>query len=335
MSEPARYRPQATPALPTSEDHLTKDGVGYDFCHPLMQYDPFSMGQIRRDPRDRQRQRCLAVLQRFLAVEPERLAHGLHGEVLPWKRLQQDELLTDHFPTAVAIRQWARAAPRDRLGIGHTFDLLHRWGYLHSYTVSCDWDSQPFILSATTTGGAAVATVRAQLHKQTPYFAIEGPTGAVIGYVDALAPRRVEQEARVRSLEAERLGTVALARPMPEELDELALFEAELRRGPEQEQEVVAHLIEQSSSTQRFFAGFFDGERRTRVGFVDDQLEKGRVHITVELDLPLDPRLILGAITSFAELARLRKAGWPDRPEDEDEAYFEDIDQALGPRRNR
>ena len=71
-------------------DKLAKDEMGYDFAGVMLKAEDSGIAGIKKDPRDRVRERVLKVLGRRLKCEPQRLRHGLGEDSIPWGRLRRD-----------------------------------------------------------------------------------------------------------------------------------------------------------------------------------------------------------------------------------------------------
>jgi hypothetical protein len=306
-----------------------------DLIQPLLKIDAYHTAQITRDQRDQSRLRILGILRRFLGMEDEHLRCGINAESIPWKKIEREESLAPHYQTAIALREWSNVAARGRLGIGHVFELFHAWGYLHTLDVKCCWDRQPYHLDVAAlqtmpiSGKIERYTIDSKIFKQTAYYEICNQSGEVIGYVDALLPQNPEKNSRIRDRSAKLLGLIKLTRPGADS-GQISHFEAILRDGTDQA--TIAILKESGVSANRFFAKLFDDDDNP-IGFIDDRLEKGKIAIHCEFDRPIDRRILLGALTVFAELARLRKDGWPQKSVEPEKTPLTDIEKELGPRR--
>jgi hypothetical protein len=230
------------------------------------------------------------------------------------------------------LREWARIAPRERLGIDHVYRLLHRFGYMHTLEVFCNWDLQPFSLQASALGQPQ-ANIKSCIFKQTPYFEIADSTGHVMAYIDAVIPKKIQQTARVRDGKAALIGSLSLSRPIADDRVTETPFEIEIRRADEEQASIL--LKEQYVSQQRFLGTFYQAFDQTVVGSLEDKLERGKVKVICQMDLPIDERLLFGIVTNVAELARLRKRGWPDQGEEAVDEFFGDIESELGPSRKK
>jgi hypothetical protein len=72
-----------------------------------------------------------------------------------------------------------------------------------------------------------------------------------------------------------------------------------------------------------------------KVGRIEDKMSGGKIRTIIEVDLAI-PRLLTWAVGALmADLARIRRAGWPDVPSSGPEEEVESIEDALGPRRRR
>ena len=72
-----------------------------------------------------------------------------------------------------------------------------------------------------------------------------------------------------------------------------------------------------------------------KVGRIEDKTSGGKIRTIIEVDLAI-PRLLTWAVGALmVDLARLRRAGWPEVPSSGPEEQVESIEEALGPRRRR
>ncbi len=309
---------------------LHKDVIGYDLVGILLTTDEGSLAGIRKDPRNRLRERVLGVLKRRLAIEDERVRHGLGENSIPWGRLKRDDAMDKAL--AEELRRWWRKAPGEVLGIDHLRQALETTERMHSFALNAEWDLNPVTL-AVLADNKPVAFGQTGLHKEHRFFIFKDPTGEVLAYVDAMQPRRPEQASRVRTKKGETVALLTLVTPGP--ADDLGdeskrRFVAEVR----DKQGVVQLTVrEVRASPQSFRAVITDAEGR-EVGSVEDELSKGKVRTKIELDAAMSRTVAWGLGAVLADLARLRKRGWPEVPEQVSDEV-PSVEDALGPRRRR
>ncbi len=312
-------------------ERLKKDPVGYDFAGVILIADDSSIAGVRKGGNNPLRERLLRLLGRRLGVVPERLRHGLGEDSVPWGKLKRQPELDRQL--AYELRSTWRRAPGEVLGIGQTRDVLERLGRMHSCELRCEWDLSP-VQIAVSSLGKPVAHARSAIHKQHAYFVFTSPEGQVLAYVDALAPRRAEQVARIRDHKGVTLATVRLLTPTvtgePDPRSDEALFQAALA---DKDGVTVCEVREQRASAQSFLAALRLPEGGEEVGLVRDQLASGKIRTTVELDLMLPRPAAWGLGVILADLARLRRRGWPKAQPEAPETAVESVEDALGPRR--
>ncbi len=317
-------------------EKLTKDEIGYDFGGVLLKSDDAGIAGIRKDPRDRIRERVLRVLQERLGCEAVRLRHGVTEDSIPWGRLKREREFDRKL--AEELRALYRRAPGEVLGIGQVRDLLEQSERMHSFELKCEWDNIPVRLTVLW-HGRAVAFGESALHKEHSFFIFKSPKDDLLGYVDALKPRDTEQRARIRTPEGQLLATVTLEQPGPTPAQALqgnAVFHAVVRDAQER---IAFRVAEERASPNYFLATFTHPESGKPVGRLEDRLTGGKIQSMLEMDLRV-PRIIAWGIAAvLADLSRLRRAGWPEgkrlaKAEKAPEAV-ESIEQALGPRKPR
>lgn len=303
-------------------DTLYRDAIGYDFGGVLLHADDATLAGIRRDARDRIRQRVLAILRRRLDVEVERLRHGLNEHSIKWGRLRNRRSQLDRA-LAEDLRRWYRKAPGEVLGIGHVRDLLEESERMHTFTLRCAWDCSPVTLSVVW-AGEVVAEAETQHHKEHSYLVFKDSDGVLLGYADRALTGDRAQAARVRDIHGKAVGSVVFS-----SLAQDGALVATLVDGCDR---VLCELHEHRLAPDTFVADLVqEGEP---VGGVEDRLGAGVVACHVELDLGV-PQVMAWAFGAIlADLARLRRAGWPARA-DSAEPVVESIEEALGPPRQR
>lgn len=319
-------------------DRLYKDPITYDFGGVLLTVATEGLAGIRKDPRDRVRERVLSVLTRRLAMEPERLRHGLGENAIPWGRLSRDTDLDK--PLAELLRAWWKIAPGHLLGVGQTRDLLEGSERMHTFELRCEWDSRPVRLTVLQPDGTgketAVAYAEVALHKQHEFFIFRTPEKMVFAYVDQVTPRKNAQTARIRNADGTLVGTFELTTPSTtDSVEEGARVRLKgvLKDAADR---IAFKLEEERAAPKTFLANLTLADGTTKVGRIEDKLSGGKIRTLIEVDVPM-PRLLTWAVGALmADLARLRRTGWPDAPsgpvEDEN---VETVEQALGPRRRR
>jgi len=166
---------------------LRKDEIGYDFAGVLLTTDEASLAGVRKDPRNRDRERVLAVLCRRLGMVPDRLRHGLGEDAIPWGRLRYDHDLDRELATL--LQQQYRRAPGEVLGIAQVRDVLEASERMHSFGIRANWDLAPVRLEIRRRD-APVGQAVSALHKAHAFFAFRDLEGKLVAYADALAPQR-------------------------------------------------------------------------------------------------------------------------------------------------
>lgn len=319
-------------------ERLYKDPITYDFASPLLTLDTEGLAGIRKDPRDRIRERVIAVLGRRLAIEPVRVRHGLGENAIPWGRLSRDSELDK--PLAELLRSWWKVAPGHLLGVGQARDLLESSERMHTFELRCEWDSRPVRLSVMQTDGAgamsAVAYAEVAHHKQHEFFVFRTAEKMVFAYVDVVTPRRNAQTARIRNADGSLVGTFELTTPSTtDNIEEGARVRLKgvLKDAAER---VAFKLDEERAGPKSFLAKLTTPDGSAEIGRIEDKLSGGKIRTIIEVDVPM-PRLLTWAVGALmADLARLRRTGWPDVPSGPAEPdAIESIEQALGPRRRR
>ncbi len=311
-------------------ERLGRDAVGYDFGGRLLRADADGLAGIRRDPNDHLRERLLRLLGRRLGCEAERLRHGLGEGAIPWGRLRRDRSLDRKL--AEELRRWYRRAPGEVLGIGQVRDLLEGSARMHSFTLRCEWDKAMVELQIQR-GGEVVGFGTTALHKAFRFFLFRDLDRRVVGYADALVPRERAQEARIRGPQGEPVAVVRLESPG---LAEALAPDAPARFGAtilDSEGQPVIRLEEERATERYFRAALRHLPDEAEAGLLEDTLVSGKVRTVVELDVAM-PRLVSWGIAAvIADLARLRRQGWPDKPTDGEPEAIESVADALGPRR--
>lgn len=314
-------------------ERLFKDAITYDFAGVLLAVDTEGLAGIRKDPRDRLRERVLAILERRLGVKADRLRHGLNENSIPWGRFKRGEPLDKKLTEL--LRAWWAVAPGNVLGVGHARDLLENSERMHSFELRCDWDARPVRLSVLpANGGAAVAYADGTIHKQSEFLVFRTPEKLIFAYVDMVEPRKNAQTARVRNADGSLVGTFELTTPAVAETvtGKRVQLKGVLR---DAQGRVGFRLEEERSSPRSFLAHLLAPEGDERVGRIEDKLQSGGIRTLIEVDVAI-PRLLTWAVGALmADLARLRRAGWPDVPSSGPEEKVESIEEALGPRRPR
>jgi hypothetical protein len=312
-------------------ERLHKDAIGYDFGGVLLRADSDGLAGIRKDPNNTVRERVLRLLERRLGCERDHLRHGLDEHAIPWGRLRRDKRLDKEL--AEELRRWYRKAPGEVLGIGHVRDLLEGSERMHTFHLRCDWD-QAMVQLGVYRGAEGVAHGAVALHKQFKFFVFRAPDKRILAYVDTILPRRADQEARIRGPEGAVVATVALRTPAAAaELAEGApvRFEVWVRDSSDQP---VFRLIEQRASATSFVADIRLSDSDEPAGRLEDRLAGGKVRTTVELDVGMPRTVAWGIAAIMADLARLRRTGWPAKQVETVEEV-EPIAEALGMPRRR
>ena len=318
-------------------DRLYKDPITYDFGGVLLAVDTEGLAGIRKDPRDRVRERVLAVLERRLGIESARLRHGLGENAIPWGRLARESDLDK--PLAELLRAWWKVAPGHLLGVGQTRDLLESSERMHSFELRCEWDSRPVrltVLQKNADGAeSAVAYAEVAHHKQHEFFVFRTPEKLVFAYVDVVVPRRNAQTARIRNADGSLVGTFELTTPsVNENIEEGARVRLKgvLKDASER---VAFKLEEERAGPKSFLAVLSSADGTAKVGRIEDKLSGGKIRTLIEVDVMM-PKLLTWAVGALmADMARLRRTGWPDAPSGPAEEEIETVEQALGPRRRR
>lgn len=313
-------------------DRLHKDELGYDFGGVMLHLDESSLAGIRKDPNDRLRQRIVGVLHRALAMDVERLRHGLNEDSIPWGRVRRDRGLDRAL--ADELQKAYRRAPGEVLGIGHVRDLLEDSERMHTFSIEGEWDTSPVQLRVLW-DEEPVAYAATTLHKEHTYFTFRDSDGDVLAYVDELDPQRGAQQARIRSIDGAMVGLLQLDPPDEGDVDERGaprLMRATLRDAAERE---VVRVEEERLSAQHLRARLIDVRDGTEVGLIEDRMRRGKIQTRVELDIAV-PRVMAWALaTLLADLARLRRRGWPQPTPESEPQRLPSIEEALGPRRPR
>ncbi len=323
---------QAFGAAQLVPSKLYKDEIGYDFGATLLITDEASMAGIRKDPRDRLRKRILAVLDRLLAMDVERMRHGLDEDSIKWGRLKDPDTSLDR-ELAAELRCWYRKAPGERLGMGHLRDLLEQSERLHSFDLICSWDRSPVTLSVRW-GGEIVASAETRYHKEHTFFEFRDLEGTILGYADTLVPRRGPQRARVRGVDGVTVGTLQLDTPGSTE-------EIEPGKKPkisatilDARDEPLFRLEEKQSTPKLFLAELKDAASDEPIGRLEDRPADGNIKCSIEIDISV-PQVLAWALASMmADLARRTRDGWPEAPS-EQEQELPSVEEALGPRKRR
>lgn len=313
-------------------ERIFKDEIGYDFGGTMLVSDESGLVGLRKDPRDRLRVRVLRVLEQRLAVERERVRHGLGEDAIPWGRIRRDSTLDR--PLAETLRAWYRKAPGEVLGIGHVRDVLEECERMHTFTLNCSWDTPPVTL-AVHWGEEPVAYGSSATHRGQDYFVFREPEGEVYAYVDRLVPHVRTQRARIRDAKGVVVGTFALGEPasrVPLEEGKTPVFRGLM---VDDRERPVFELREERAAPQFFRATLVEPGSEHVVGSLEDRLTGGRIRTAVELDLAI-PQLLAWAVAALiADLARLRRSGWPEAPAEPVAPAIEPAADALGPRRPR
>lgn len=326
-------------------DRLFKDDITYDFGGVLLAVDTEGLAGIRKDPRDRIRERVLAVLDRRIHVAADKLRHGLTENSIPWGRLKRDDGMDKQL--IERLRDWWKVAPGHVLGVGQTRDVLESMERMHTFEMRCEWDSHPVRLSVLESGGSfatgigggsggePVAYAEGMIHKTHEFLAFRTPEKQIFAYVDMVVPRDNKQTARIRNADGTLVGTFELTTPAIGETAEgkRVQLKGTLRDAKER---VAFRLVEERSSPKSFLANLLAPETDDKVGRIEDKLSGGKIRTVIEVDLAI-PRLLTWAVGALmADLSRLRRAGWPDVPSaSTEEEQIESIEDALGPRRRR
>ncbi len=321
-------------------ERLFKDDITYDFGGVLLAVDTEGLAGIRKDARDRIRERVLAVLNRRIHVESDRLRHGLTEDAIPWGRMKLDDSMDKQL--IERLRDWWKVAPGRVLGVGQTRDVLESMERMHTFEMRCEWESHPVRLSVLATGGVGaasagepVAYAEGMIHKTHEFLAFRTPEKQIFAYVDMVVPRHNAQTARIRNADGTLVGTFELTTPAIGETAEgkRVQLKGTLRDAQER---VAFRLVEERSSPRSFLASLLAPDSDDKVGRIEDKLTGGKIRTVIEVDLAI-PRLLTWAVGALmADLSRLRRAGWPAVPSaSEDEQQIESIEEALGPRRQR
>ncbi|MEZ0314690.1 MAG: hypothetical protein ACAI38_23215 [Myxococcota bacterium] len=313
-------------------DRLFKDQISYDFGGVLLAVDTEGLAGIRKDPRDRLRERVLSVLQRRLHIDPQRLRHGLTEDSVPWGRMKRDDAMDKQL--VEQLRAWWKVAPGHVLGIGHARDILENMERMHTFELRCEWDARPVRLSVLDPGGEAVAYADGTIHKEHEFLVFRTPEKLIFAYVDMVVPRQNAQTARVRNADGSAVGTFELTTPAVAEsaTGKRVQLKGTLRDSQER---VAFRLVEERSGPKSFLANLLAPDTDDKVGRIEDKMSGGKIRTIIEVDLAI-PRLLTWAVGALmADLARLRRAGWPDAPSSGPEEQVESIEEALGPRRRR
>ncbi|MBI5511707.1 MAG: nucleoporin [Deltaproteobacteria bacterium] len=318
------------------EVKLVKDEIGYDFGGVMLKADESGIAGIKKDPRDRVRERVVKVLTRRLRCDAQHLRHGLSEDSIPWGALRRDRELDRAL--AEELRQRYRRAPGEVLGIGHVSEALEWMERMHTFNLLCDWDTVPVHVRAMWRG-KAVATAVSAIHKEHNFFIFTAVEGGVVTYVDQLQPGVRGQTARIRGPEGQPLATVTLVAPAATAkpvAGEPLRFKAMVHdaRG------LLAFEVREERATPGYFlALFLHPQSGDEVGRLEDRLKGGKISAHLELDVRIPKTVAWGVGMVLAELARLRRNGWPegatggDAPDDGPK--IETIEEALGPRRRR
>jgi hypothetical protein len=312
-------------------ERLKKDLVGYDFGGVLLVTDDSSLAGVRKDGRNRLRERIVRLLGRRLAVVPEKLRHGLGESSIPWGKLKRQRELDTKL--AQALRGEWRRAPGEVLGIQQVADLLEREERFHTCELHCEWDLSPVQMTVFHNAKPA-AYARSALHKEHQYFIFTDVDGKAQAYVDALVPRRGEQRARIRDTRGARIASLVLETPRSDqELDpgrDDYLFRAELR---DRQDAPICRVQERRASPTSFLAQLLMLDSDEEVGEVRDVLTGGKIRTAVEMDLAWPRAVAWGLGAVLADLARLRRRGWPKVTLPGAPEVVESVQDALGPRK--
>lgn len=330
----ARFRFRGSQAFGVGQgirERLYKDVIGYDFGGVLLQADEGSLAGIKKHPNDALRVRVVKVLERQLAMDVQRLRHGLNEDAIKWGLLADPGSTLDK-ELAEALRERYKIAPGERLGIGHVRDLLEDMERMHTFELYCSWDRQPVTLSVKWYG-ETIAAVETRFHKAHTFFELRDTEGEVLAYADRLDPRDPHPVARVRGVKGAPIATFHLTAPAagqePEDTKRGATsprFEGTVKDAAG---EPLFHLEEKIAAPGTFWAVLTNAAGE-RVGQLRDRLEEQTVRAQVELDLAVPEVLAwaLGAIV--ADLARLRREGWPQAKAEPEESV-PSVREALGP----
>jgi len=308
---------------------LDKDRMGYDFAATLIVADEGSLAGMRKDPRNRVRQRLLGVLARALGLEPERLRHGLGEEAIPWGRLRRERSLDRAL--AELLRAAWRKAPGGVLGIGHVQELLEANERMHTFALGCEWDVTPVALEVVW-HDAPVARGVSVLHRRHRYFIFRDPKGVTLAFVDAIAPESAAQVTRVRSPHGE---TVARFEIAPSSASDPRAVGGHRPLGVVRDRSgaVALRIVEERVAAQAFRALLLHPDADEPLGLVEDARQGGKIRTQIELDLAMPRVVAWGLAAVLADLARLRRSGWPKVPLEPEPAPIESVRDALGPRR--
>lgn len=333
-SDPAfQFRGSAAVGAPQLlPEKLFKDEIGYDFGGTMLSLDEGSIAGIRKNANDSLRQRVLNLLHRYCGCEVEKLRSGLNEHSIPWGRLKRDTTLDRKL--ADELRTNYQKAPGSVLGIGHVRDVLEVTERMHTFDIHCDWDLSPLQLSILRRGQPH-AYAQSAWHKEHAFLVFRDLEKQIISYVDLLYPRKRQQKARVRTCRGQMVGAVQLKNPAADamlEMQDPARMEAVVLNA---QGEVMFRVLEQRASKDYFRASLLAATSDEVVGKIEDRLAGGKIRTHVEVDLPLPSALVWGFAAIFADLARLRRRGWPNLPETEPPPEIETIEQALGPRKRR
>lgn len=299
-------------------EKLYKDVIGYDFGGVLLKADEGTMAGIRKDPMDAVRVRVVKVLQRLLDMEVDKLRQGLHEKTIKWGRLKDPETSLDRA-LAEELRRRYRRAPREILGIGHVRDLLEETERMHTFELRCAWNRRPVTLTVEW-DGEVIAAAETRYHNEHTYFEFRAPDGETLGYADTLVPGTEVQVARVRGVNGGLVATFTLLGPKAEAPSagasspgapgQRALrFTGEVRDADEN----VLFVVEEALTTPKLFkANFVLPGSGEAVGVIEDRLDEANVRCSIQLDLSVPQELAWALAAILADLARLRRGGWPE-----------------------
>lgn len=304
-------------------EKLSRDPIGYDFKGRLLRADDSSFAGIRRDPLDRIRERIVAILSRNCAIRVDDLRHGLNEDAIPWGRLRRDPELDGEL--ARTLRRWWRKAPGEVLGICHVWEVLEDTQRMHTFELSSVADRAPRLYEVRW-DDEVVARAVATLHKEHRFYTLKDADHRLLGYLDQLLPHRRDQVARLRSPAGESVGHFVLRSESGDDPSAPTLvgtmFDA--NRSP------LFRLLEKRSAEHIFLGEFFEPHSETPLGGIEDRLKERGVDTLVELDVKTPRSLAWAVAIVMADLARFRRAGWPQEPLEVEESY-ESIEAALGP----
>ncbi len=307
-------------------ERITKDPIGYDFKGALLRADDTTLAGIRKDPLDRIRKRVVTILERRCAVRVDDLRHGVNEHAIPWGRMRRDSDLDREL--AELMRAWWRKAPGEVLGICHLWELLEESERMHTFELRSPWDQAPRSLHVYW-DDERVASCVATFHKEHQFYLMRTAEKQVLGYIDRLTPRRRGQQARIRAPDGRIAGVFTLESPSVEadaEETEISLFRGRMEDG---EGQGLFRLEERRSAEHVFLGELFEAESQRSVGLIEDRTKERLIETHIELDVAVSRGLAWATATLLADLARFRRAGWPEAEVLEDEA-IEPIDVALG-----